>query len=212
MVAAAVITLVAPLTSAPPALAAPCPDVQVVYARGTNTTPPVDFVGQAFVNTLSAQVAPKSLAVYGVDYPANLDISASTAQGASATWVYVQNLVAACPSTRLVLSGYSQGANVMDALTADSGTAFTAETPMPAAVAGHVAAVVLFGNPSRKVGGGPQPGRSTLYGSKTIDLCVPGDPICSTGIDLIAHGRYIESGTVGQGVQYAASRLLQPTG
>ncbi|PND55013.1 hypothetical protein CRM90_25040 [Mycobacterium sp. ENV421] len=28
-----------------------CPDVHVVYARGTDTVPPVDAVGQALVNT-----------------------------------------------------------------------------------------------------------------------------------------------------------------
>lgn len=184
----------------------------MIYARGTDTTPPVDPVGQAFVNALSAQVSPKSLAVYGVDYPATLDISRSTSQGASVTWVFVQNLVAACPTTQLVLSGYSQGANVMDALTANSGTALTAPTPLPAAVAGHVAAVVVFGNPSRKLGGGPLPARSTLYGAKTIDLCVTGDPICSGGVDLSAHAKYVDSGTVAQGAQYAASRLLGSTG
>ncbi|BBZ78193.1 putative cutinase [Mycolicibacterium anyangense] len=184
----------------------------MIYARGTNTTPPVDPVGQALVNILTTQLAPRSLAIYGVDYPATLDLAGSTPQGSAVAWQYIQNQVAACPATRLVLSGYSQGANVIDALTADSGTALTVPTPMPAATAAHVAAVVLFGDPSRKVGGGPLTGRSSLYGAKTIDLCMPGDPICSWGTDLLAHGRYIDSGTVAQGAQFAASRVVQTTG
>lgn len=212
LAATALFTLAISPTAPPTASAGTCPDVQVIYARGTYTTGPVDPIGQALVNILSTQLAPRSLAVYGVEYPATLDLAGSTPQGSAVAWQYIQNQIAACPATRLVLSGYSQGANVMDALTADSGTALTVPTPMPPAVAGHVAAVVLFGDPSRKVGGGPLTGRSSLYGSKTIDLCMPGDPVCSWGTDLLAHGKYIDSGAVAQGAQFAASRVAQATG
>ncbi|MBI3692432.1 MAG: cutinase family protein [Mycolicibacterium aromaticivorans] len=44
-----------------------CPDVHVVYARGTDTVPPVDQVGQALVNAISAQLPGKSLSVYGIN-------------------------------------------------------------------------------------------------------------------------------------------------
>ncbi|QEN16614.1 cutinase family protein [Mycolicibacterium sp. ELW1] len=189
-----------------------CPDVQVVYARGTDTVPPVDPVGQALVNAISAQLPGKSLSVYGINYPANLDLSGGTTTGAADGWVHVQNLVAACPATRVVLSGYSQGADVIDLLTTAAGAAFGTATPMPDAVAGHVAAVVVFGNPSRKMGGGPLPARSPLYGAKALDVCLTGDPICSNGADLLAHSRYVTSGAVNQAAQFAVSRLSRAAG
>ncbi|WP_431234117.1 cutinase family protein [Mycolicibacterium psychrotolerans] len=189
-----------------------CPDVHVVYARGTDTVPPVDPVGQALVNAMSAQLAGKSLSVYGINYPANLDLSGGTTTGATDGWVHIQNLVAACPATRVVLSGYSQGADVIDLLTTTAGAAFGTHTPMPDAVAGHVAAVVVFGNPSRKMGGGPLTIRSPLYGAKALDVCLTGDPICSNGADLLAHSRYVVSGVVNQAAQFAVSRLSPAAG
>ncbi|WP_234817810.1 cutinase family protein [Mycolicibacterium sphagni] len=211
--AAAAITSAAHLTSMtmPVALADTCPDIHVVYARGTDTVPPVDPVGQALVNALSAQAPGKSLSVYGINYPANLDLAGGTTTGATDGWVHVQNLVAACPNTRLVLSGYSQGADIIDLLTTTAGTAFGTPTPMPDAVASHVAAVVVFGNPSRKLGGGPLTTRSVLYGSKAMDYCLVGDPICSNGMDLAAHGQYVTAGVVNQAAQFAASRLAPAT-
>lgn len=189
-----------------------CPDIQVVYARGTATTAPVDPVGQALFNALSSQLPDRSLSVYGINYPANFDLTGGSTAGATDAWVHIQNLVAACPGTELVLSGYSQGADVIDLLTTSTGAAFGVPTPMPDSVARHVAAVVVFGNPSRKLGGGPLPGRSVLYGLKAVDFCLTGDPICSNGFDLAAHGRYVSSGVVNQGAVFAASRLLPDAG
>lgn len=199
-------------TTAPVAQANNCSDIQVVYARGTDTVAPVDQVGQALVNALSAQLPDKSLSVYGINYPASLDLPDGSTTGATDGWVHVQNLVAACPDTRLVLSGYSQGADVIDLLTATSGAAFGVPTPMPDAVARHIAAVVVFGNPSRKFGRGPLPARSVLYGSRALDVCLVGDPVCSNGMDLTAHGRYVTSGLVNQGALFAANQLTSKAG
>ncbi len=144
--AAAALVIGAHVT-APTALADTCPDVHVVYARGTDTIPPpFDQVGQALVNSLSTQLAGRSMSVYGINYPATWDLNNGTTSGANDGWVHIQNLVAACPATRLILGGYSQGADVIDLLTTTSGAAFgTPPTPpMPDAIASHVAAVVVF--------------------------------------------------------------------
>ena len=182
-----------------------CPDVEVVYARGTDTTPPVDPVGQMFVTALSALIPGKSISVYGVDYPATLDLGASTAKGAAQAWVHIVNRVAECPSTKMVLSGYSQGAAVMDLITADKPLPWGANSPMPATVANRVAAVAVFGNPSRRIGPGPLTGLSKVYGPKAIDLCITGDPICSNGSDVAAHAKY--GGVVSQAAAFVAARL-----
>jgi cutinase len=108
-----------------------------------------------------------------------------------------------------VLGGYSQGADVVGLLTAPSGSAWGDPNPLPSDVADHVGAVVVFGNPSRKFGGVPPNVLSPAFGPRAIDLCVPGDLVCSTegGISLDANGSYISSGLTGQAAAFAASHL-----
>ncbi len=71
--------------------------------------------------------------------------------------------------------------------------------------------VALFGNPSStfasKLTGGPLPTVGPRYRTKTIDLCVPGDPICSEGRNPIAHVVYVQSGMTNQAATFVASRL-----
>src|SRR6202011_4684244 len=137
---AAVVTTSA-LTAAitiPSATAAPCPDVEAVFARGTNEPPGVGGVGQAFVASLPSQVGGGSGGVYPVNYPATDAFASSSAAGANDASGHVQNMAANCSNTRMVLGGYSQGAVVMDLIT----------EAMPPDVANHVAAVAVFGNPS----------------------------------------------------------------
>ncbi|EUA65790.1 cutinase family protein [Mycobacterium xenopi 4042] len=56
-----------------PASAAPCPDVEVTFARATTEPPGVGVVGKQFVDSLRSQVGGRSVAVYPVNYPATYD-------------------------------------------------------------------------------------------------------------------------------------------
>jgi cutinase len=82
---------------------------------------------------------------------------------------------------------------------------------MPPQAADHVAAIALFGNPSSalasNLSGAAFPPVSPLYSSKTIDLCVPDDPACSDGINVMAHTLYVQSGMTNQAATFVASRL-----
>src|ERR1700752_4059774 len=73
--AAASVTVasVIPSAAAPSASADPCPDVEVVFARGTGEAPGVGGVGQAFVDSLQSQVGGRSVGVYPVNYAASSD-------------------------------------------------------------------------------------------------------------------------------------------
>src|SRR5262245_45798771 len=75
---AAVVTAWTALLCAPvPAASAqPCPDVEVVFARGTGEPPGVGGIGQAFVDAVRAQAGGKSVDVYPVNYPASSDFGA----------------------------------------------------------------------------------------------------------------------------------------
>jgi cutinase len=185
----------------PTAAADPCPDVEIVFARGTTEPPGVGGVGQAFVDSLRSQLGGQTVGVYAVDYPASRDFGSSTPAGANDASNHMQSMAANCPKTRMVLGGYSQGAGVMDLAT----------TAMPAQVADHVAAAALFGAPrsafADSLSPGPLPTIGPLYATKTVDLCVPNDPICSSGVDMGAHVAYVQTGMVNQAAAFAADRI-----
>jgi cutinase len=199
--AAAAWTLPIALIHLPTAAADPCPDVEIVFARGTTEPPGVGGVGQAFVDSLRSQLGARSVGVYAVDYPASRDFVSSTTAGANDASTHIQSMAATCPNTRMVLGGYSQGAGVIDVST----------TAMPPEVADHVAAAALFGGPrsafADTLSPGPLPTIGPAYAAKTIDLCVPNDPICSDGRDMRAHVAYIETGMVNQAATFAADHL-----
>lgn len=199
--------------AAPPAAAGPCPDVEVVFARGTNEPPGVGRIGQSFVDSLRAHVGGRSLGVYPVDYPATTDFPRA-ADGISDAGSHVEHMAASCPGTRMVLGGYSQGAAVMGFVTEsavpDGVHLVRALQPMPAEVSNHVAAVALFGKPSSQfmsIINEPPVTIGAPYAAKTIELCVPGDPICSDAANPAAHRQYVEAGMVDQAADFAAGHL-----
>jgi cutinase len=106
----------------------------------------------------------------------------------------------------MVLGGFSQGAAVVDVLAATGRPILGFTSPLPDTIADHIAAVVVFGNPSNRIGE-PVTALSPLYGSKAIDLCNGADPVCSAGDDVPAHSLYVEAGIVDQAAQFAIGRL-----
>lgn len=196
----------------PPASAQPCPDVEVVFARGTTEQPGVGPTGQAFVDSLRAKIPTKSMGIYPVDYPASNDFPTAL-DGVRDASAHVETVAARCPDTKLVLGGFSQGAAVMGFVTANvipDGAPEGVPNPMPSDVANHVAAVALFGKPNYRFMHAinePEIVVGPLYADKTIELCVPDDPICSTGMDFNAHMQYAESGMVDQAAVFAANHI-----
>jgi cutinase len=49
-----------------------CPDIEVVFARGTGEPPGVGSVGQAFIDSLRSKVGGRSVGQYAVNYAAPL--------------------------------------------------------------------------------------------------------------------------------------------
>jgi len=197
--------------------AAPCPDVEVTFARGTAEPPGVGAVGQAFLDSLRSQVGGQSIGVYPVNYPATEDWPPSASAGAGDASAHVQSMAATCPNTKLVLGGYSQGAMVIDLITiARASVAGFNRAPLPEDVADHVAAVAVFGNPTASFLG-PVSAISPWYGAKAIDLCAPDDPICAPGgfpsipshdqMFSAAHLSYAQSGMPSQAATFVAGRL-----
>jgi cutinase len=206
-----------------PASAEPCPDVEVVFARGTGEPPGVGGVGQAFVDAVQSQAAGRSVSVYPVNYAASGDFADRTVfaqtviDGVRDAGAHIQATAANCPNTRIVLGGYSQGAAVAGFVTeaqAPAGIpAAAVPQPLPAAVADHVAAVALFGKPSEAWTsryGAPAITVGPAYAPKTTELCAQGDTICDGtpgGEPSFAHALYPVNGMVGDAATFAVSRL-----
>ena len=195
---------------APQAPAAPCSAVEVVFARGRSEPPGTGQIGQAFVNAVRARTD-QSVGFYAVNYPADTEII----QGANDMSRHIQSMAANCPSTRLVLGGYSLGAAVTDVVVAVPSPIFGYSNPLPLGMDEHIAAVALFGNGTRKVLG-PVSAISPLYGDKTIDLCTPDDPICNTNLDFNTwvdnwpshqYNAYVKNGLIDQAATFVAARL-----
>jgi cutinase len=207
-VAAIVSTLVGaalPLATTAPASADPCSDIEVIFARGTNDAPDLGRPGQAFADALRSQVGGRTVSTYGVNYPASYDFLAA-ADGANDAANRISMLASSCPSTKIVLGGYSQGAAVVDMLAGipplgnkvgEIGSA----PPLPSSLVPQVAAVVAFGNPATKFG---NPLTSSVFGGKAIDLCKDGDPICSRGRNPFAHSDYVTAGLTDQAANFVA--------
>lgn len=214
---------------APSAPADPCPDVEVVFARGTSEPPGIGMAGRAFVDALQAQAGNKSIGVDPVIYAASsdfgnrLDFVQSVVDGIKDAATDVEATAANCPSTRIVLGGYSQGAVVSGFTTANAlpkeipadlaEYAWYAPKPMPPSIANHVAALVLFGKPSSQFMadiGAPPIAIGPAYLPKTIELCVPDDTICNgapAGGPSFAHITYGSNGMADQAATFVVGRL-----
>jgi cutinase len=193
-----------PIGALPTASADDCPAIEVVFARGTSEAPGLGLPGGAFVNSLRSKVGGRSVGTYAVNYPADYDFLAA-ADGANDASAHIQYMMGACPNTRLVLGGYSQGAAVIDVVAAVPFPAFGFNNPLPPDAPDHVAALVAFGNPSAKLG---QPlTNSPVWGGRSIDLCNGGDPVCQTdGEDVAAHRAYA-GGPTNQAASFVAGLL-----
>jgi len=199
------LTAAGTLCTMPPAAHADgCNDVEVVFARGTKEAPGLGRVGEAFVDNLRGMVGNRSMGVYAVNYPASYDFLAA-ADGANDASAHVQYVINNCPNTKVVLGGYSQGAAIVDVLAAVPFPVIGFTNPLPEDAVNRVAALAVFGNPATRIG---MPLTSSpLYGGRAIDLCNPGDPICSDGNNVPAHRSYGPDGTAYQAAVFVANLL-----
>ncbi|CBX97575.1 hypothetical protein LEMA_P089840.1 [Plenodomus lingam JN3] len=160
----------------------PCRAVTVIYARGTTQEGNVGDVGSegpTFLNALANRLGGTGrLAIQGVDYPANIFgfLAGGDAGGATTTLNLINRAITQCPSTKIVVSGYSQGAQLVH----------TATQRLSAANAARINAIVTFGDPDQDESFGP------VAASKILIICHDGDNICDNGIIVTADHRNYE--------------------
>ena len=176
----------------------------MVFARGTSEAPGLGLVGGSFVDDLRSKVGGRSVGAYAVNYPASYDFLAA-ANGANDASAHIQYMMGACPNTRLVLGGYSQGAAVIDVISAVPIPAIGFTNPLPPNTPDFVAAIAVFGNPSAKLG--LPITTSPVWGGRAIDLCNGGDPICQTDGDSVPAHKAYAGGPTNDAANFVAGRL-----
>lgn len=194
------------------AVAAGCPDIEVVFARGTAEAPGVGWMGQQFVDALRWRTLGRSVGVHPVDFPSVPEFAPTVAGVADAAG-RVAEMTANCPDTALVLGGYSRGAALIGYATAPEPAAGDFPGPVAPEAAEHVAAVALLGKPSPAfldTLGAPPVVIGPAFAGKTLDLCAPGDPVCSAGDDGAAHAAYPANGMIAQAADFAVAHLRPP--
>ncbi|KAF8912246.1 cutA, cutinase A [Gymnopilus junonius] len=148
-----------------------CADVTVIFARGTTELPPIGtIVGPPFELALQSTMGSKTLSFQGVDYAATIAgfLEGGDPQGAANMAQDVISTANSCPDTKIVMSGYSQGGQLVH----------LAVPQLSSAVQQRVNAIVIFGDPDN---GEPFPGN---LNSVEKTFCAEGDDICAHG-DLV---------------------------
>jgi acetylxylan esterase len=185
-----------------------CAAVSIITARASTEQPGEGITGalaQA-IQTDSKQTVSRA----SVSYPATLqNYASSSLQGIQALTSQLTSLVQSCPSTKVVLLGYSQGAHVvLDVLGGGQGGSLgTATAPISSSIGSHVTAVATFGDPRHVTGqafdlgtatrNGQFPRSSTQlnvlagYASRIQAYCDANDTFCANGNSLQVHLTYL---------------------
>ncbi|UNI18325.1 Cutinase [Purpureocillium takamizusanense] len=146
-----------------------CGDVTLMFARGTCDPGNVGVLtGPFFFKALEEKLqgSGRSLGVQGVAYPASVDGYLTGSPGNGENFAHaIRDVATKCPSTKIVLSGYSQGGMVVHGAT----------TNLDASVMSRVSAVVIFGDPYAKRA------VDNIDASKVHVICHEGDNICDNG-------------------------------
>lgn len=192
-----------------------CTAAHLIVARASTELP-----GDGIIGTVAASIqatAGMSTSQEAVNYPALLTPYApSVAAGDSAIKNQLTNYVQRCPDSKIVLMGYSQGANIVGDVLGGGGSNFsidgilginTPEVP-PAAddVTSHVVAAIQMGDPRFLPGKSWDRGTNLVqtglfprnpnqslqpFASRIRSYCDIGDPFCAAiGLDVLAHLDY----------------------
>ncbi|KAI0481317.1 Acetylxylan esterase 2 [Xylariaceae sp. FL0804] len=206
---AAILALAATALAKPlvPAKRADCPGVHVFGARETTAAAgfgSTSTVVQDIVNNNSGATSE------AIDYPAcggqsscgGDSYSQSVQAGTTAVCSAVEAYSTQCPDTKLVVVGYSQGAEIFDNALCGNGDANQGLSSSCSIASYNIVAAIFMGDPKFEAGasfnvgtcsaGGFDETTTTCgnYGSKLQSYCDAADPYCCNGDDANTHNGY----------------------
>ncbi|CZS76986.1 unnamed protein product [Fusarium graminearum] len=174
-------------------LSGECKDVTVIFARGTTEAGNVGTAaGPPFFKALGEKIGQDKLAVQGVDYSASIAgiMQMGDKAGSEKMASLVTEAVKKCPKTKIVMSGYSQGAMLVH----------NAARALPAETTAKVAAVLNFGDPFQ---------RQAIQGvpaDRVKIICHAGDGVCA-GTAAITPDHLTYSKDAGAAADFVASKV-----
>ncbi|KAK2017633.1 cutinase [Colletotrichum eremochloae] len=162
-----------------------CRPVTLIWARGTTQPGNLGEAGSegpAFFNALASMIGASNLAVQGVNYAANVlgFLLGGDPNGSTTMANLVAQAVTQCPNTKIVLSGYSQGGQLVH----------NAANKLTPAQLARISAVLIFGDPFK---GQPV---GAIPSNKVKIICHNGDNICEGGIIITAQHRNYEEDAI----------------
>ncbi|KAI9653225.1 MAG: hypothetical protein M1821_007656 [Bathelium mastoideum] len=150
-----------------------CKPFTLIFARGTSEDPNLgNIVGPPFIDALNATFGTNNVAVQGVNnYPANAAefCIGGSPEGSQDLAQLISQTRTQCPNTKLCVSGYSQGCQVVHNAVSQLSSNDTA----------FINSVVLFGDPDK----GKPVGKVPSY--KVSTDCHTGDNICAGGETIL---------------------------
>ena len=168
-----------------------CRDLTFIFARGTTEMGTMgSVIGAPTAKALLTLVGANGASIQGVDYPASAAGNAQLGKAGSPAMVKLaQQAKQACPNTKIVLGGYSQGAMVVHAALSEVGPT-------------NVAAIVVWGDPfnGQKFTG--------VDASKVLENCGSSDFLCDRGTTN-ASGSHLNYGS---SAEKSAQFIVQATG
>ncbi|TFK97287.1 cutinase-domain-containing protein [Pterulicium gracile] len=158
-------------------LSGPCKALTLIYARGTTEPGNVGgSTGQALFTALRSRLGSSAIDVQGVNYPADVAgyLVGGDPAGSTTMFNLINQAASKCPNTKIVIGGYSQGAQLTH----------NASERLSAATTARIAAVFAYGDPNypRAFGSIPR--------SSTLNICHIGDIICTGLGTMAAHLTY----------------------
>ncbi|KAE8132786.1 cutinase-domain-containing protein [Aspergillus pseudotamarii] len=156
-----------------------CTDYTVLFARGTSEPGNVGvLVGPPLAEAFEGAVGASALSFQGVNgYSASVEgyLAGGEAAGSKAMASQASDILSKCPDTKLVMSGYSQGCQIVH----------NAVEQLPAEHASKISSVLLFGDPYK---GKALP---NVDASRVHTVCHAGDTICENSVIILpAHLTY----------------------
>jgi len=162
-------------------LGGPCKKYTVIFARGTTEPGNVGIlVGPPFFEALKSLVGASEVTIQGVNnYDASIDgyLEGGDPGGSAFMAAQIEHAYDICPDTNLVVSGYSQGGQIVH----------NAANILPEAIGQWISSAVIFGDPDNGTA------VANVPASRTDIFCNQGDDICVNGdLILAAHLTYGE--------------------
>lgn len=148
-----------------------------------------------------------TVAIQGIPYPASIPgfLAGGSPFGADLMALMANQTATACPNTKLVLAGYSQGAqlvhNAMGLINNATNNTSTVGAFSPAVVNPRITSILLFGDPRN---GTAVPGVDNAQ--RVLSVCHAQDDICAKGGDVVTLDHLTYSQDAAQAAMFAMQR------